>query len=133
MQSHSKPLACPVCDLFRTDRLPRLQKHIKSQNPNANVPEGHWTRNAGSRILAKKLFQLFFTNSQSDHDQSTNYPGLGGGGVNDPFLVIRVQLSVANHDPAHTLSRSISSYRPFKGPHLWGLTMYVLEALTYFI
>ena len=53
MQSHSKPLACPVYDLFRTDRLPRMQKHIKCKHLNANVPEGHWTRKVGSKILAK--------------------------------------------------------------------------------
>ena len=65
------------------------------------------------------MFQLFFTNSQSDHDQSTKYPGLwgggggrAGGGVKDPFLVIRVQLSVANHDPVHTLSSGISLFWP---------------------
>ena len=52
MQSHSKPLACPVCD-FRSARLPRLQKHLKLQHPNAKIPEGHWSRKAGSKILAK--------------------------------------------------------------------------------
>ena len=29
MQSHNKPLACPVCESYGTDRMPRLRKHLK--------------------------------------------------------------------------------------------------------
>lgn len=53
MQSHSKPLACPVCESFRTDRMPRLKKHLKEVHGQQNVGSGHFSRKSGSKFLAK--------------------------------------------------------------------------------
>ena len=63
MQSHSKPLACPVCESFRTDRMPRLKKHLKEVHGQQNVGSGHFSRKSGSKFLAKwrQVFAPFIT------------------------------------------------------------------------
>ena len=53
MQSHNKPLACPVCESYGTDQMPRLRKHLKDVHGQKNTGSGHFSRKSGSKFLAK--------------------------------------------------------------------------------